>query len=103
MNPKPAWWDAADEDAITRWRELHATHFLPEVEVDAEAWSQRPDVIAGEQRLGSFLDAHGLKWRCRRCLYWFTFDGLHGDCTGPELACGSTTALDTCEQFEPLP
>lgn len=97
------WWNEDDDEAIARLEECETTEWYPvgDNDEDAEEWSNREDVMTGLQRLESFVEDHGEKWCCRRCLYWQSSDGESGDCNDPEMPCGRTRREQLCENFTP--
>jgi hypothetical protein len=93
---RPAWWTAADDEAVARFIEWRSTDWYPHT-VKGDQLPPHPDDQAA---LDAFCDAHLDKWTCRRCRHWHSADGAMGDCRGPEVACGTTRAVDMCEQFD---
>lgn len=95
------WWDAADAEAVARYRDWQATEWYPDNDGDdALEWWESPAVQAGHARLEAFVDAHADSWTCRRCCHWSSADGCVGRCSGldPER---TTRAGSMCEEFYP--
>lgn len=94
----PSWWQPLD----TRVCEAYASE-------DAREWPRfafappddpgyDPDAADAFCRT---LHPRADDYTCRRCLWWSSLDGEHGDCEGPEGSCGRVPHWTMCEQWAP--
>lgn len=84
---RPEWWGEQDTAAVRAWLDLREqpgpNSYMSEQEWEREALRWSP------------------QWRCRRCAFWQSKDGLHGNCEAGEDRRGWTAAAYVCAQWEP--